>query len=177
MDKKKFRKLSIKKLKSISKQQRYVIDKRVNRYLYRYINSKGAKSVMAYIPLAIEVDIMPLIRLLRRKKINVFVPFMEGKSFRLVKYRMPLTKKQFGIKEPKISKQYRKKRINISIVPIVGTDKTFRRLGFGKGMYDRFFELEKRYIDEVIFTQRAFCFSKEKITDDFDVMPDRIITI
>ena len=35
---------------------------------------------------------------------------MEGESFRLVKYRLPLIKKKFGIMEPKDSKQYKNKK-------------------------------------------------------------------
>jgi len=177
MAKKEFRKISLSRLKSISRQQRYIKDKRINSVLYKIISSSGAKVVMAYVPLAMEVDIMPLIRRLRREGVVVLVPFMEGKSFRLVKYRMPLVKKQFGIREPKISKQFRKKNINIAIVPIVGTDNTCRRVGFGKGMYDRFFELEKKYIDKTIFTQRVFCFSDKILTDDFDVRADQIVAI
>jgi len=177
MGKKEFRKISLDRLKNLSSQQRYIRDKQINSILYKMISSVGARVVMAYIPLDMEVDIMPLISRLRREGVVVLVPFMEGKSFRLVKYRMPLVKKQFGIREPKISKQFRKKYINIAIVPIVGTDNTCRRVGFGKGMYDRFFELEKKYIDKTIFTQRVFCFSDKILTDDFDVKADQIVAI
>lgn len=177
MDKEKFRKESLKKLRSISNQKRYVIDKKINNILYTTIKQRNAKSVMLYLPLEIEVNVNPLIQQLRREGILVLVPFMEGKSFRLVKYRQPLEIKQYGVKEPKISKQFRKKRINISIVPVVGIDATMRRIGFGKGMYDRFFMKQKRWIDETIFVQRTLCLSKEIITDDYDVGADRIVVI
>ena len=101
---------------------------------------------------------------------------MEGKSFRLVKYRLPLEKKEFGIKEPKDSRQYRKKSIDLAIVPIVGLDVTLRRVGFGKGMYDRFFEKEIKNIDKTVFVARELCYSQEVITDDHDVKADIIIT-
>jgi len=44
-------------------------------------------------------------------------------------------------------------------------------------MYDRFFELEKKYIEKTIFTQRLFCFSQETVTDNFDVRADQIVAI
>jgi 5-formyltetrahydrofolate cyclo-ligase len=124
-----------------------------------------------------EVDIYPLIKRLRKEKKNLYVPFMEGKSFRLVKYRLPLRKKQFGIKEPLDSKQYRIKQIDIAIVPIVGVDITHRRVGFGKGMYDRFFEKNKKNIKQVVFVARELCYSKEVVTDHYDVQADKIFTL
>jgi len=120
--------------------------------------------------------VMPLIRRLRREGIVVLVPFMEGESFRLVKYRLPLQTKKYGVKEPKFSKQYRKKMIAFAIVPIVGTDRSLRRIGFGKGMYDRFFASYNKEIEEIVFIQRILCQSRVSITDDYDVGADRIIT-
>ena len=170
-----FRKDSIKKLKDIEthsyRRDKYIID-----ILYRYIKAIDAKSIMLYIPLSIEVDIMPLIRRLRIEKRELFVPFMVGESFRLVKYRLPLETKKFGIKEPKYSQQKRRRSIDLSIVPMVGTDTTLRRVGFGKGMYDRFFENEKKNIKNTIFISRTLSISNQVITDHYDVKADMIIT-
>ena len=131
---------------------------------------------MLYIPLKTEVNIYPLIERLRKEKRTLYVPFMEGTSFRLVKYRLPLNKKKFGIKEPNDSKQYREKNIDMAIVPIVGMDATYRRVGFGKGMYDRFFEKQSKYIKQTVFVARELCYSKEVITDDHDVKADIVIS-
>ncbi len=114
--------------------------------LYRHIVQSNAKNVMLYLPLKNEVNLYSLILRLRKEKKALYVPFMEGASFRLVKYRLPLKKKQFGIKEPNDSKQFRIKNIDLAIVPMVGTDETHRRVGFGKGMYDRFFEKQSKNI-------------------------------
>jgi 5-formyltetrahydrofolate cyclo-ligase len=132
--------------------------------------------ILLYIPLKIEVDIKPLIRRLRREKRLLLVPFMEGESFSLVKYRMPLERKQYGIREPKNSKLYRRREIDLAIVPIVGTDSTLRRVGFGKGMYDRFFEQERKNIKKTVFVSRVLCFSDQVVTDRRDVKGDVIIT-
>jgi len=176
MDKKMFRQVSLSRLRSLSWQKRYIADKQINMILYRMIKARGAKSVMLYLPLITEVDVMPLIWRLRRERILVLVPFMEGESFRLVKYRLPLRTKKYGVKEPKFSKQYRKKMIAFAIVPIVGTDRSLRRIGFGKGMYDRFFASYNKEIEEIVFIQRILCQSRVSITDDYDVGADRIIT-
>lgn len=150
-------------------------DKRISHKIYKLVKVNNFKTIMFYIPLNIEVDINALILKLRKEGKIIFVPFMEGKSFRLVKYRLPLIKKRFGIKEPKNSLAFRKKNIDLAVVPIVGTDTTFRRVGFGKGMYDRFFEKEKKYIKYTLFVTRKLFISKKNITDDHDISPDMII--
>jgi len=174
-NKDKFRKTCHKLLKK-AKKNSYIKDKYVQKYLIDIINQYDSKDIMAYIPLDNEANIMPLIKTLRRQKCNIWVPFMEGKSFRLVKYRYPLRIKKYGIKEPKHSYKYRKKDIDIAIVPIIGIDKTYRRIGFGKGMYDRFFEKEIKNIKRVIFVARELCYNKDVITNDYDVKANIIVT-
>jgi len=175
-DKNSFRKNCLKQLKGAQKRGRYIKDKLVISKLHRYLLENNAQDILLYLPLKMEVNLYPLIKQLRKEKKKVYVPFMEGKSFRLVKYRLPLKVKQFGIKEPHDSKQYRYKKIDVAIVPIVGVDSTFRRLGFGKGMYDRFFEKEHKNINKVVFVARELCYSKKVITDHYDVRADNIIT-
>jgi 5-formyltetrahydrofolate cyclo-ligase len=170
--KKQFRVDSLQKLKKISKSRKYYCDKFVINQLYLEIKKENFKQIMLYLPLDIEVNIYPLINRLRKEGKLLFVPFMKGKSFKLVKYRLPLKRKNFGIKEPKNSYQYRKKQIDLSIVPIVGIDSTFRRIGFGKGMYDRFFE---KNINRVVFVARRLCYSKDIITNDYDILADNIV--
>ncbi len=174
--KKQFRRQSLRQLKKASGTGSYQKDKKILHRLYQYIVENKANTVMLYIPLGTEVNLYPLIQRLRKEKKLLYVPFMEGASFRLVKYRLPLKKKAFGIHEPNDSKQYRTKNIDIAIVPIVGVDITLRRVGFGKGMYDRFYEKQNEYIKKTVFVARELCYSKEIITDDYDVKADMIIT-
>ena len=174
--KKAFRTQSLIQLKKASGFGSYQKDKKILHVMYRYIVESNVKHVMLYLPLKTEVNLYPLIQRLRKEKKVLYVPFMEGASFRLVKYRLPLKKKQFGIKEPNDSKQYRVKNIDLAIVPIVGTDVTHRRVGFGKGMYDRFYEKQNKNIKQTVFVARELCYSKEVVTDHYDVKADMIIT-
>jgi 5-formyltetrahydrofolate cyclo-ligase len=175
LQKKRFRKRCLEHLRTISERSTYLKDMKVRHRLYEVISAMQARTIMLYVPLATEVDLSPLIKQLRREKRRLYVPFMEGKSFRLVKYRYPLEKKRFGIKEPKDSKQYRNRKIDIAVVPIVGIDHTHRRVGFGKGMYDRFFEKEMKYIGKTVFVARDLCYSRQTVTDRYDVGADMII--
>ena len=173
--KKAFREHCLQRLKHVSRQSTYRKDKKVLAELHALIERENAHTIMLYLPLKTEVDLYPLIRKLRREKRTVYVPFMEGASFRLVKYRYPLKKKRFGIKEPNDSKQHRNKQIDLAVVPIVGMDAAHRRVGFGKGMYDRFFEKETKNIKKVVFVARELCYSDKIVTDHYDVKADLVI--
>ncbi len=176
MGKETFRKQALQRLRCRAGIRGYRQDKRAVEALKRFLSRINVRSVLLYIPLPIEVDVRPLIAWLRRRGVAVYVPFMEGESFRLVKYRLPLRRRRFGIYEPKHSKQHRKKKIDIAIVPVVGIDSTGRRIGFGKGMYDRFFGRERHNIQQTIFVQKELCRSPVPVTDDYDVKGDFLIT-
>ena len=175
MDKKSFRKICIYRLKKSKQVNSYTLDKIVQRKLEAFIKKSKSRVIMLYIPLYIEVNISSLIIKLRKEKKTLLVPFMEGESFSLVKYRLPLNIKQFGVKEPNSSNKYNKK-IDLAIVPIIGTDSTFRRVGFGKGFYDRFFAKNHKRIDKILFVGRKSCICSKTITDDYDVKGDQYLT-
>ena len=99
---------------------------------------------------------------------------MVGESFKMVPFRLPLKKKNFGIYEAGNTIRNINK-IDIAIVPTIGVDGRLQRIGFGKGMYDRFFEkLKKR--PYMIFIQPEFCYTKKIICDDYDVACDLLLT-
>ena len=172
-----FRKIALKELRK-RKINSYKKDKIIINRLLKLIKKNGYHNIMLYIPLKTEVDISGLIKLLRENRYNLFVPFMdskeEGKSFKLVKYRLPLYVKKFGIKEPKKSK-LRIKNIDLAIVPILGIDKNYKRVGFGKGMYDRFYEKFGKNIKDTLFISRELFYTKEIITDSYDIEADYIL--
>ncbi len=137
------------------------------------INEKKPKNILFYMPLKIETNLKKLIQKYR-KKLDIFVPFIEEKSFKMVRYRMPLKQDSFGVLSPNNS-FFKQKSIDMIIVPVVGVDGDFKRVGFGKGMYDRFYEkLKKKPI--VVFVQRKRCFVKEKLSDWYDISYDFYIT-
>ena len=175
MDKKTFRKICIERAKKRRGVRRYKFDKEVNRQLYGLIKAQRAQKIMLYVPLKIEINISSLILKLRREKKTLFVPFMEGESFSLVKYRLPLIRKQFGVKEPRNRNRYQAK-IDLAIVPIIGTDETLRRVGFGKGFYDRFFAKNHKRVQKIVFVGREYCVSSKIITDDYDVKGSSYLT-
>jgi len=173
MDKQIFRELCIKNLKKVEKNGKIYRNKKVLKKIEQIISKNNIKSILLYMPMSHEVDVRPLFKRFR-KGIRIYVPFMEGKSFKLVQYRLPLQKKRFGIYEPMNSHFYLSK-IDMAVVPVVGVDGKLRRIGFGKGMYDRFFStLKEKPI--IVFVQPMKCYTKQNITDDFDIQADIYIT-
>jgi 5-formyltetrahydrofolate cyclo-ligase len=173
LTKTKFRQICLKKLANVNNERKYYTTYLLNRRLLREIKSNKRQNILFYYPLPNEADIRKVLQKMRKKH-NVFVPFMVGKSFKMVPFRLPLEKKKFGIFEAGNTLRNIKK-IDIAIVPTVGVDGDFQRVGFGKGMYDRFFEkLQKR--PYTIFIQPTLCYTKEKICDAYDVTGDILIT-
>ena len=174
IDKTSFRKECIKKLKKASTVSKIYKDAKVSSYLKEVLKDLDYSCILFYLPLPFEVDLQDLLKNERRKQKECYVPFMLGKSFKMVRYRLPLETAKFGLLEPKKS-LLNIKNVDVVIVPVVGVDIDAKRVGFGKGMYDRFFStLTKKPL--TIFVQLQECLCDEKITDYYDVQADIYIT-
>ena len=145
----------------------------MNEKLLKELRSIRNKSILFYYPLGNEVDLRKIINIIRKTN-DVYIPFMEDESFKMVRFRLPLYKKKFGIFEA--GNSFRKiNKVDIAIVPAIGVDSNLQRIGFGKGMYDRFFaKLKKK--PYTIFLQADECYTKEKVCDSYDVSCDVLLT-
>lgn len=168
-----FRNLCIDRLKFVSRLDKNFKDKKIVQRLYKTILNLDKKNILLYIPMGIEVNVAPLINKLRKeKKFNVYVPFIIGETFKAVPYRLPLKVKKFGIKEPNFS--FKNVNLDVAIVPVVGIDGANKRIGFGKGMYDRFFWKMKKK-PTIIFTQKKLCKTTQILSNNYDIKADIII--
>ena len=173
LTKAKFRKDCLNKLSNTSKHNKLYRDSLVNNKLLKELKHIRNKSVLLYYPLGVEVDLRKVMKIIRKTN-NVYLPFMQYQSFKMVPFRLPLHKKKFNILEAgntikKIN------RVDIAIVPTVGVDGKLQRIGFGKGMYDRFFDKLKKK-PYTIFIQPEICYTKELVCDSYDVACDLLIT-
>ena len=168
-----FRKKCLQKLKNASSANRryksHLLSKELDMVLQRLKN----KNILFYYPMYLEANIVKVLTKMRRRS-NVYLPFMEGESFKMVPFRLPLKKKKFGIFEA--GNTHKKiNKIDIAIVPTIGVDGNLQRIGFGKGMYDRFFaKLKKK--PYTIFIQNECCYTKEFICDTYDIKCDLLLT-
>ncbi len=168
-----FRKDCLTKLQSLPSHNKYYRDLLVCKNLLSELGKIKNKSILFYYPINFEVDIKKVMHNMRRKN-SICLPFMQGQSFKMVAYRLPLSKKKFGIFEAGNSLKSIKK-IDIAIVPILGVDGNLKRIGFGKGMYDRFFSKVKKK-PYTIFIQATTCYTREKICNNYDISCDILLT-
>ena len=168
-----FRKICFKKIQKTSQINSKYSSYLLNRKLMKELQRLKSKDILFYYPLPMEANILKVLTKMRQKS-NVYLPFMEGESFKMVPFRLPLKKKKFGIFEAGNTHRNINK-IDIAIVPTIGVDGNLQRIGFGKGMYDRFFpKLKKR--PYTIFIQKEFCYTKELICDEYDIKCDLLLT-
>jgi len=173
LTKKIFRETCLRKLKNSSKYNKIYKDSLVNKLLMNELKSVKNKTILFYYPMPNEVNILKVLKKLRQTN-HILLPFMVGKSFKVVPYRLPIYASKFGIFEARNSIK-KIQKIDIAIVPVVGIDSNLQRIGFGKGMYDRFFsKLQKK--PYTLFIQPELCFTKEKVCDDYDVKCDVLLT-
>jgi len=170
-----FRKLCIKRLQKLSKKScKYRVDKKIEKEILKFVKTYKIRSVLVYLPLKIEVNIWGTIKKLKKDKIKLFTTKMVGNSLEVVPFRLPLKKERFDVLEVKKSYFY-KTKFDLAIIPIIGTDSTFRRIGFGKGFYDRFFA-SLNFKPIILFLQRSLCFAKVNVTSSYDIKADIILT-
>lgn len=174
--KKEFRKFAKNNLLSLDKDKEIFNDKKIVNQIKKIILKKQAKNILAYAPMYSEVDIYPLIVSLRKMSgIKVFLPFITGESFKIVPFRLPLRKNKYNILEATNSQFTNFNKIDLAIVPILGIDIDFKRIGFGRGMYDRFYDRLKRKPYN-IFVCRILNLANLKIGDSYDIVGDIVIS-
>ncbi|MBZ7986547.1 5-formyltetrahydrofolate cyclo-ligase [Campylobacter canadensis] len=133
--------------------------------------NKKLKNILLYIPLKKEVNLLKFKRKL--SKYQLFSPIMlEDGKLKIVKLRYPLVQKKFKVKES-ISKRAINK-IDLAIIPSLGVDCNLRRIGFGKGYYDKTFTNYNNLL--IIFIQNKQSLVDFKICSKQDLQADIYIT-
>ena len=104
---------------------------------------QNAKAILFYAPLPNEIDIWPLVaEALNADKIVALLGFDDEEDSyvarQVANLETDFQRGQFGIREPKPDcREVLLNRLDLTLVPGVGFDLMGRRLGRGKGFYDR----------------------------------------
>lgn len=177
-----------------SSYSKFYADSRPISYSHRHLNSllekilsqKRFKNILLFYPLPFEANILPLLKKLKKNKNKrIFLPTIKGLNFKMLLYRLPLVKNTLGIFEPHLS-SYVPNRIDFALIPALGIDKFYARIGMGKGMYDRVFaSLSKKQpkhkmcktqkICKVFVSQNLYI-SKLPLCEDFDIRADMYLS-
>ena len=141
------------------------------------LNTDSANNLGGYYPSNYEIDDLEILDLLEKKNFKISLPVISKNNqmdFFKWSNNDPLKINKFGIPEPITSKIFYP---DILLVPLVGYDNDFNRLGYGGGFYDRYIEkIEK--IKKVIKIGLAFsCQNIKNIpSNKFDKKLDFLIT-
>ena len=136
-----------------------------------------SKNIGGYYPVNSEVNDMPILKELKKKKFRISLPVIKNEfkmDFYEWSFSSPLKINRYGIPEP-ISKKI--VHPEVIFIPLVGFDKNLNRLGYGGGYYDRYLK-KTNGRKKILKIGLAMEVQKiEKIpTDKYDQKLDYVVT-
>lgn len=138
------------------------------------IDYKKARDIFIYLSTNNEVSTSRIIKHALNDSKRVYVPYCEKENMKaiLINKDSEFRINKYGILEP-LNTQIEAKQIDLAIIPCSSANKSLRRLGHGKGYYDKF--LSKHNCKKIVL-----CFSKQVEEyipmDKYDIYMDEIIT-
>jgi len=151
------------KLKLQKEENREKKSRLIKNRLFRTLVFRKAKSVMFYLSFNGEVETGEMIKQAQKLGKTVAVPRCRPNGQLipcLFREHMKLEKGLYGMNEPAVERRFDLRNIDLVIVPGLAFDTHGRRLGRGKGCYDRFL---KKIPKAAVSIGLAF---------DFQILPD-----
>ena len=147
--------------------------------IFKFLKKKklNSKVIGGYYPFNYELDILSILEKFEKKKFIISIPkISKKKNMDFFKWSLkdPLKINKFGIPETISEKKIYP---NILLIPLVGFDDQFNRLGYGGGYYDRYLsKVQNKH--KIIKIGVGFSFQKIKNIpiNKFDKKLDYIIT-
>ena len=172
-DKKTQRKIIKERLAALTEAEKTSFGRRIAEAAITDEHFFAAKRVFVFCSTADEPDTSPIIAAALSFGKEVFLPRIEGEDMFLIPYRKnsEMRLNQYGIKEPQGAAYLGK--VDLAFVPLLGFDGARRRLGRGKGYYDRFLADFDGFSVALAFSAQEL---PEIECDPWDKKPDRILT-
>lgn len=163
--------------KNMTREDRFNKSMEIFEQLITVPEFKRAEKVYTYVSLDNEIDTIMLIDYSLSLEKRVFVPRVTDKNMEFYEISdiSELSPGYMGIYEPDINgKEPDYSRTGFMCMPGLAFDKSFNRIGYGGGFYDRYLS-EKNNLYKVALAYE--CQILEKIpVEDCDVKPDMIVT-
>lgn len=175
--KKKLRKKAENYRKSLEKSDKLSKDETIFKKIIALKEYKEAKTLLCYVSVRNEIDTKKLIEYSLKIGKKVAVPkCFENRQMKFfyISSFDELETGSFGILEPKFTADLCKEFDNsLCIIPALMVDKSFNRLGYGGGYYDRFLKGFNSVKCVVCYKDNLI---DELPSDEFDVKADLLIT-
>lgn len=129
--------------REIDPNDRRRMDQAICDSLEQWADSTRARSIAAFWPFDGEPDIVPLLKRLAERDIQVALPLIQPQAgrpamvFREWRRDTDLVNNRYGIPEPIGTADVHVPDLDLILLPLVGWDETGGRLGMGAGFYDR----------------------------------------
>lgn len=179
MSKKDLRNIIMDKRQMVEVDNKKLWDKKIKEQLLNSEEYKNAKTIFIYVNMSDEVNTIEIIKFMLKDGKQVAVPkvitgLKSMEALEIKNFSDLSESGVFGILEPTMEAKNISNKIDISIVPGLAFDCKKRRLGYGGGFYDKFFE---KYPNS---TKIALCYEYQILdeieVETFDKEMDIIIT-
>lgn len=165
---------------SLKEEEHDIKDNIIIEKLYNLDLYKTSKNIFVYVSFRDEINTIKLIERALIDNKNIYVPkvYNSTKTMKAIFLDSldKLEKNKMGILEPKDDNLViNKNDIDLIIVPGAVFDKSFNRIGYGGGYYDRYLE-EIKYKNNKIALAYDFQIIDEIKAEDHDIKVDYIIT-
>ncbi|BDD03180.1 5-formyltetrahydrofolate cyclo-ligase [Aureibacter tunicatorum] len=144
MNKQQLRKEFLDKRKAISRSELEELSNRIKDKFLSEPHFQEAQHVHCFLSIARhkEIDTWPIIHALRELNKQIIISTCDFKTLEMHHFLFEketiLEETAFGILEPINAKPFSVEKIDLIIVPLLIFDKEGYRVGYGKGIYDRF---------------------------------------
>jgi len=113
------------------------ISREAANYLAGFLDRRGVKHVMIYLPFRNELSPLPLLEMYPAAE--YYLPRISGGHLTVHPYLSPREKHEYGFEQPaKGAPAVGEETIEAVVVPGIAFDRYGYRLGYGGGFYDRF---------------------------------------
>lgn len=131
---------------TLSQDEVFLFSKQITERLLDFFPFEKGMRVHVFLPIEKlkEIQTSSLIKELWHRGVDVFVPRVVGDDIVSLPYTSDtaLEVNYWGIHEPVISKNaLAEPHFDVVVVPVLYVDKKGHRIGYGKGFYDRFFNI------------------------------------
>ena len=174
LDKKNLRTNALKK--RMSAEFKNDVREKSSRVVSKILNSSDfvlAKNVALYFPIKNEIDITGLLNV---KGKNFYLPRCNNEELEFVKFSSfdNLKLSKWNILEP-LGEKIDPKILDVIYIPALLANTKGYRIGYGKGFYDRFFNMQNLKAKRVIVISSGFIL-EDDFQDSYDVKCDYIIS-
>jgi len=169
LEKKKLRNCIQDKRSALSIKEREIKSKAAAEKFFSTRNYIKAKNILIYYPFRSEINTKIIIEDALNKGKKIILPKVDKNKLNLYfvsNLKDQLEKGAYCIMEPAplLCERARVTDIDLAVIPGIGFDKNFNRLGYGGGFFDRLFPYLPKRVKKV-----ALCF-------DIQIMPDIPVT-